>query len=114
MEVTTQQAQQYYVTHPNHSFAMFCISEAGDLFVNGDYGQSNFAWRSFNSRDGKTLKSFKEFLCSIEEGYWKGKMEHNMNFMEIKKGRVRAFVDNTWPLFKLLQEHLKSELKETV
>ena len=110
LAITKQQAEQYYVTHPNHSFAMICISEAGDLFINGDWGQSNFAWRVFAQE--KTLLNFKRFLVDINSGYWKSKMQYNMAFMDIKKVYIKRFVDNTWPIFEVFQQQLEKELAE--
>jgi len=105
--VRKQAAESYYVSHLDHSFGIFAISENGDLFINGDWGQSNFAWRSFAAE--KTIEAFREFLIGLDEGYWKSKMEYNLGYMDIKKVVVKNFVDHTWPLFQMLQDELKKQ-----
>lgn len=108
MIINKQESESYYISHPDHSFAIFAISENGDLFINGDWGQSNFAWRSYGAE--KSLEAFKRFLVGLNEDYWKGKMQYNLGFMDVKKIVVKNFVDHTWPLFKILQDHIKENL----
>jgi len=105
------ETESYYISDPKHSFAIMAISEKGDLFINGDWGNSNFAWRSYGPEN--SLRAFKRFLIGLDEGYWKGKMEHNLHYMSVKKTVIKHFVDNTWPLFKILQQELKKELETT-
>ena len=107
-KVLKQEAEAYYISHPQYSYAIFSIGEKGDLFINGDWGQSNFAWRSFGAE--QNLIEFKKFLIGLNEDYWKGKMEYNLNYMQVKKQVIKHFVENTWPLFQLLQEELKNQL----
>lgn len=107
MSIIKQEAESYYISDPQHSFANFAISAQGDLFINGDWGQSNFAWRSYAAE--KSLESFKSFLADLNEDYWKSKMEYNLGFMDVKKRVVENFVDHTWPLFQILQQHLKEQ-----
>lgn len=109
MTITKQASESYYISHPDHSFAIMAITENGDLFINGNWGQSNFAWRSYGSE--KSLEAFKEFLVDLNEGYWKGKMQYNLGYMDVKKVVVKNFVEHTWPLFQLLQDELKKQLK---
>jgi hypothetical protein len=104
--INQQASESYYISHPEHSFAIFAISENGDLFINGDWGQSNFAWRSYGVE--KSLTAFKAFLCDLDEGYWKGKMQYNLGYMDVKKIVVKNFVEHTWPLFQILQQHIKT------
>ncbi len=95
-------AESWYISTPEHSYAIFCITDEGDLMINSDWGMSCFAWRSFGPRP------FKEFLSKVNESYWKGKMGTQAHsYMGIKRTAVKQFVDNVWPLFQILQTELK-------
>lgn len=102
-EVKIQVAQQYYIKSRKHSWAIFMVSEVGDLMINSDWGICNFGWRSFGG-------SFKEFLVGLEESYWKGKMEYNLNNYGVPKKFQKRTVDNVYHLFAILQTVLKEEI----
>src|SRR4051812_2767048 len=110
METTVikSKSESYFIRHPQHSYAIFSISENGDLMCNSDYGQANFSWRSFGDTG---LENFKKFLTELDEGYWKGKMDYNFSYMGVKKMVVNNFTKNVWPLFQLLCEEFKKELQ---
>lgn len=104
--IIQQLAESYYISHPEHSYAIFQISEKGDFAINSDYGISSFAWRSFGQ--GQTMDEFKKFLISLDEHYWKGKMQYNLNYMQANKSNITAFLNHVYPLFKDFQKHLKA------
>lgn len=109
MELTIKKdaSESYFIRHPEFSYAIFSISETGDLMINSDWGQSNFAWRSFGEVG---MANFKQFLSELNEGYWKIKMEYNMSYLKCPKAVINHFTKNVWPIFQILQAEFKKEL----
>jgi len=98
-----QSAESFYLRHEKYSWALFCITEKGDLFINSDWGTFGTAWRSFGA-------DFKEFLISINTDYLIGNLEQNINMSlrpsrpyRIKKAQAEAISE----LFKMFQDNLK-------
>lgn len=106
--IQKQIADSYYIKHPSCGWAVFMISETGDFMVNSDFGTSTFAWRHSG---GKGLSEIKQFLTELNEDYWKGKLEYNLNYMGCKKSQIKNFLNHIWPAFEYLQGQLKIELQ---
>lgn len=99
----TQKAESFYLRHPQFSWALICITEKGDLFINSDWGTFGTAWRSFGT-------DFKAFLISINTDYLIGNFETNINSTlrpsrpyRIRKQQAEAISE----LFKMFQQNLK-------
>jgi len=103
MKISKLESETYYLDHPKHSYAIMTITSKGDFMVNSDWGFGSYAWRSC----GSTLNEVKDFLSSLDEGYFKGKMQHNFQYMGVKKIFIKKFVDNLWPIFQDLQKEFK-------
>lgn len=65
------------VTHPEHSYGIFCWNSLGDLFLSSDWGMYGFSWRSFG-------KDFKQFLLEINEDYVFNKFDQNSRYLHGK------------------------------
>ncbi|MEN5054371.1 hypothetical protein [Sphingobacterium kitahiroshimense] len=58
------------VLHPEKSFAVFCFTPEGSLFIDSDWGFYGHRWRGFG-------ESFKDFLCTISDEYFINKLGIN-------------------------------------
>lgn len=104
-EVTVKinNASTYYISTEKYSYGIFCFNDAGDLFLNSDYGMYGFAWRAFGD-------DFKAFLSSTNADYIFGKFETNNHYLNHKNLPKHVRV----PVTGLIEEFinaLKSEFK---
>lgn len=92
-----------YFEHETASFATFCLSQYGDLFINSDWGCFMFSWRSFGS-------NFPEFLSGCDVPYIAQKLE-NMHRSSAGKAIPKNARANLELLIGGLLDVLKGHLK---
>lgn len=73
-------AKTVHITHPQSSYGIFCLNDAGDLFVNSDWGLFGYSWRSFGNN-----KPFTHFLASCSIDYIVDKLSIDYFNMTLKK-----------------------------
>lgn len=66
------------IDHSEASYGIFCFNTQGDLFLNSDWGNYCYAWRSFGN-------DFREFLESTNTSYIVGKLGQGYFEMTMKK-----------------------------
>ncbi len=75
IKIKKHTAETIYISHPEASYGIFCFNDAGDLFLNSDWGMYGYAWRSYG------LKSFKDFLAGANADYIV--MKFGINYQEL-------------------------------
>lgn len=81
INVDVSAATVIQIYHPESSYAIFCFSAKGDLFVNSDWGFFGYTWRSYGSQN-----SFTHFLAKTNAAeYIVGKLE--INYFELTNRR---------------------------
>lgn len=103
VSVRKDSAATYYIRHPNASYGIFCFNEAGDLFLNSDWGMYGFAWRSYG-------KDFREFLAQTNADYIFQKFDTNTRYLH-SKGLPKHVQKPVTALIEAFIQALKEELK---
>lgn len=106
VEVTVKKnsAQTYYISHPDFSYGIFCFNDAGDLFLNSDWGMYGFAWRAYGA-------DFKTFLARTNADYIYDKFDSNSRYL-FSKGLPKHTRKPVTALLTALIDTLKSELSQ--
>lgn len=89
------------IVHSKWSYAIFCFTPEGSLFIDSDWGFYGHRWRGFGDM------TFVEFLISLDQDYFIKKLEIN-HFQETGKKIASKRKEALGELFIELQIWLKS------
>lgn len=98
LEFKKNTASTVFINTNETSFATFCYTEKGDLFLNSDWGNYFYSWRAFEN-------DFEKFLKNLEIGYFFTKMASSFTQYPVVDRRA----DVLKRLLELFQEALKSQ-----
>lgn len=108
METVTAKSYTLY-TENGHWLGQVVITSDGMFASVTDYGNLSYTWRSYGNG-----KDFREFLCSLNVGYFGTKMYTGMAYILYGKKCEKAcdlFAEKILPpLQKLLREEIEQEL----
>lgn len=96
-KITSGVAKIAWISHPTASYANFCYTEEGDLFINSDWWFFGYAWRSMGTR------TFEEFMGQCNAYYVLGKLE--INYRDTAKKKIPKHIQEN--LLLLLEEFIK-------
>lgn len=107
--MTEQKSKSFTLRDDNGSWLGQIVLTQDGMFASvTDYGNLSFAWRSFGNGD------FREFLCSLDKGYFAGKMYQGNTYIlatsKCKKACDRFAEMILPPLQKALREQLKQKI----
>lgn len=94
IEIEKNCATTVFINTSETSFATFCYTKKGDFFLNSDWGNYFYSWRSFGD-------DFEKFLKGLEIGYLTNKLASGFNQYPVEGRRLEV-------LIKLLELFLKT------
>lgn len=107
IEIEKNNASTVFIKTEETSWATFWYNDKGDLFLNSDWGNYFYSWRSFGD-------DFEKFLKGLELGYLYGKMASSFTQYPVE-GRRSDVLKKLLGLFlislnKQQEETLKKEI----
>lgn len=90
----------------NRWVGQIIISSDGAYTSITDYGNFNFAWRSFGQGD------FREFLLGLDEDYFSSKMIQGISYLVYNNSIKKQCEFYTSIVLPLLKEELKKDLNK--
>lgn len=104
IEIEKDNASTVFINTQETSWATFCYTKKGDLFLNSDWGNYFYSWRSFGN-------DFEKFLKGLEIGYLFSKMASSFTQYRVEDKRAEILIK----LLELFQTALNnSDQSETI
>ena len=85
IEIEKNTASTVFINSEETSFATFCYTKKGDLFLNSDWGNYFYSWRSFGD-------DFEKFLSGLELGYLTQKMASGITQYPVEGKRLDVLI----------------------
>lgn len=107
IQIEKNSASTVHIDTPETSWATFYYSKKGDLFLNSDWGNYFYSWRSFG-------EDFEKFLKGLEIGYLYSKMASSFSQFPVEGRRAEVLESLLLIFTKALQEDQVTECKNAM
>lgn len=104
IEIEKNTASTVFINTEETSFATFCYTKKGDLFLNSDWGNYFYSWRSFGD-------DFEKFISGLDVGYLTNKLATGFTQYPVEGRRLDVLIKLSGLFILTLKKEIENNNK---